>query len=145
MDDVSKNQNPATPAQSVPVEPVSTFQKERDVSGAIQVDSLAKAESNLSEVIQASEKTVELSQEEKEAGVKAVSQTPVLTDDHHEAGIYQAKESVPVRSEPTGAVALPMTQAQARSVLKLHKKISDSIVWLAAIIMKYFKSNPEPI
>lgn len=127
-------QGSVQPPQTQPVAGSSPLQKEREVIG------LAKAKNSLSEVIQASEIAPELSQEEKEAGVEAVSHGQNLTTEHKEAGIYHAKESTPVSTSPSGMVSLPMTKQKAQSVLKTYK-ITDSIKWLAALILKLLKSE----
>ena len=140
MDPIQKTQNQvqnptAGPGiTSQPVQPVppsaGTVHKEQGPVVSI---------SQTSEFIKPSESEPQISQELKEIGVESVSHIPTLTEEHRQAGIYHAKESVPVPTEPTGSVQLPMSQAQAQSVLKLHKKVSDSIVWLAALILKQFK------
>lgn len=98
-----------------------------------------------SEFVKPSEPEPQVPSELKEMGVKPVSHVPTLTDEHQQAGIYHAKESVPVSAEPSGMVKLPMTKMEAQSVLKMHKKVSDSIKWLASLILKYFKTSQKPI
>lgn len=75
-----------------------------------------------------------------EHGVEAVpsSEQADLTIEQRQAGIEPAKESVSVATAPTGVVKLP-TIDEANHIAKTHKKVSDSIVWLAALIIKHAK------
>ncbi len=74
-----------------------------------------------------------------EHGVEAVvnEEAPRVTEEQRQVGIEPAKESVPVLTQPTGLVQGPMTEEEARETMKIHKKVSNSIVWLAATILKH--------
>ena len=118
--------------QQVPVQPtpVGSVHKEQGPAAPVV---------QTSEFIKPSDSEPQITKELSEIGVEAVSHTPALTKEHQDAGVYHAKESVPVATEPAGIVALPMTQTQAVSILKMHKKVSESILWLATLILKQFK------
>lgn len=90
------------------------------------------------ESIFASEQEPKLHAEVIEAGVEKVSKMP-MTSDHERVGIKLAKESVPVQTAPSGAVQLPLTKQQAKSILKAHKKVTDSILWLAILVLRQLK------
>lgn len=85
------------------------------------------------------EKGPEVDQELAEAGIEKVHDKPHLTLEDKKAGIRLAKESVEVKTASSGLVNMPLTEEEAKRVLKVHKKISDSVVWLAAEIVKQFK------
>ena len=134
MDPLKNSQNPADDqaqqSVSAPVVPPGSVHKEQ---GPVATTAPT------SEFVKPSETEPALSKELQEMGVESVPNTPDLDQDHADAGIVHAKESVPVKTEPSGTVQLPMTQTQAQSILKLHKKVSDSVVWLATLILKQFK------
>lgn len=91
------------------------------------------------EFITASEPTPKILPEVKDAGVEEVKDALPLTEEHKALGIEHAKESTPVVTEPSGIVGSPLTKAQAKQIIKMHKKIADSIVWLAMLVLKQFK------
>lgn len=96
-------------------------------------------EAPVGDYLKASEVHPEISKEIQEAGVETVSEAPQITVEHKKAGLEPAKESVPVQPQPQGLVNLPMTQIQAQNVLKFHKKVTDSIAWLAMLILRQLK------
>lgn len=95
------------------------------------------------EHIKPSQPELHVSSELKEAGVETIEERPLLTPEDHAVGIQHVKETTPVITQPTGAVALPMTAQQAQQTLKLHKKITESIVWLASLVLKQFKMQHQ--
>ncbi|MFH1186599.1 MAG: hypothetical protein V1697_00305 [Candidatus Levyibacteriota bacterium] len=90
-------------------------------------------------LVLSSEKEPELHPEVKTAGVEIVSEAPKLTKEDAEAGITYAKEATPVETEPSGKVQLPMTEQKAEETLKMHKKIAESIRWLALSVLRQIK------
>lgn len=90
-------------------------------------------------LIAPSETEPEIVKELADIGVEKVSHTPTITEDHKNAGLELAKESVPVTTAPSGMIQLPITEEEAVKTVKFHKKISDSIVWLAMIILRQIK------
>lgn len=90
------------------------------------------------ESVFASEPETKLHAEVIEAGVEKVSEMPINSD-HEKAGIKLAKESVPVKTSPSGIVRLPLTTKQAKSILKAHKKVTDSILWFAILVLRQIK------
>lgn len=83
-----------------------------------------------------SEHEPNLHPEVKEAGVEVISETPRITVEHQKAGIELAKESVPVKTQPTGSITLTPSQAQR---LSKSGNVNDSISWLAKLLIKHFK------
>jgi hypothetical protein len=72
-----------------------------------------------------------------DAGVKEVGQAPKLTEEHFKTGMKHAAESIPVSTEPTGVIKLPMTQSQAQQQAK--GSTTDAATWLANFILKFLK------
>lgn len=105
-----------------------------DVSRVMPVSSPQKEY----EGVFASEPEPKLHAEVIETGVEKVSEMP-LTYDHERIGIKLAKESVPVQTAPSGIVQLPLTNKSAKSILKAHKKVTDSILWLAILVLRQLK------
>lgn len=91
------------------------------------------------EFITPSEQEPNLSREEKEFGVETVSEHPRLTKEHEKIGIKPSGASAPVSAIPSGMIQLPMTQAKATGILKMHKKVTDSILWLATLVLKQIR------
>lgn len=125
MDDTASDDQNQVQSQPT-VQPVSPPQKEQEglVSDYLKASEIAKPE---------------ISKEVSEAGVEAVSEVPQITIEHKKAGLEPAKESVPVQVGPQGLVNLPMGQTQAQSILKLHKKVTESVTWLAMLILRQFQ------
>lgn len=122
------------PTQPQPVVPASP------VSGPVKE---AEPVALPSEYIQPTEQHVEMPQEVREAGVEAVRETPDLTLHDQKAGIELAKEATPVAIEPSGMMQMPMTKEKAEETIKIHKKISDSVVWLATMVLRQLKMLPN--
>lgn len=117
MDDI---QNPPT------TQPVSSPQKEVGPAGA---------EAYLEPV---SEKP-EVSKELKEAGLEPVTSEIEVPYEAKKAGLEMAKEAVPVSVPTAPSSTVPFTMAQSLNILKIHKKISDAIVWLAMWCIRQLK------
>lgn len=125
-------QIPVDQASQPPVVPAATPHKE--------AEPIATHSQAPDEFIQPSENIEPaITPEVAEAGVEVVSERPPLPDAAQKLGVTHAKESTPVQTQPTGQVQLPMTKQQAHQTLKLHKKVTDSIVWLAFLILRQFK------
>ncbi len=124
---------PSVAPQVAPVTPVSVPQKEAGPAFSKTVQQ--------EDYIRPSEVEPIIHPEVSEHGVEAVSdhESLQLTDEHKKIGIESAKESTPVATQPTGRVQLPMTEEEAKQAVKIHKKVSDSIVWLAQLILKHAK------
>lgn len=114
-------------AQDQPTTPVSPPQKEQELVTPIGGEYLERVE-----------RQPEIPPEVAKVGVQPIS-GPALTDEDKKVGIAEAKEEVPVSIEPEGLVQLPLTEPQARSVLKIHKNIAEAIVWLANFVLRQFK------
>ena len=104
------------------------------------------------DLISSSEKRPEISAELAEIGVKEVSETPQLTQEHTEAGIRVSQRPVePVTTSVSVSFKSPLTQAEMAIAKK--SRISDAIHWLAATILRQVKrsrfdqkqSLPKPI
>ncbi|HSW88535.1 MAG TPA: hypothetical protein VLG12_05225 [Candidatus Saccharimonadales bacterium] len=115
--------------ETTPVSPVSSPSKEGGPTPSITSESL----------ISASTPEMEISPTlHTETGAEAVSETPILTPEDAKAGIVHAKESTPV-STAAATIVLPMTQQQAQQTVKIHKKVKDSLLWFAMLIMRQWQ------
>jgi hypothetical protein len=108
----------------MPQNPISAPQKEVEL-GAV------------SDYILPSEAEPKIEKEVSDAGVKEVSQTPKLTEEHYNIGVKHAADSTPVQREPTGMVKLPMEQNQASVAAKGN--INDSKTWLANLVLRLIR------
>lgn len=88
--------------------------------------------------IQPSQSEIKLHEEIKEAGVEKISDTPHLTEDAKVVGIEHAGESTPVQTQSLGTVKLPMSDKEARQIIKTIKP-DNSIFGLAILVLKYVK------
>ncbi|MBI1982525.1 MAG: hypothetical protein HYU49_01805 [Candidatus Levybacteria bacterium] len=143
MDDTNQNTqqaNVAPQAQDQPqasvggsvvqqpvVTPVSAPQKEQQPPA-----------SSVSEFVKPSEAEPAIHPELAEVGVEKVSEVPELTLEDKKAGLAPAKESVPVLTQPSGLIQLPMTEEEARRTIKTTN-VSDSRHWLAVLVEKMFQ------
>ncbi|MEK7534554.1 MAG: hypothetical protein AAB600_04420 [Patescibacteria group bacterium] len=66
----------------------------------------SKVKSEISEIIEASEKAPSVPTEAREAGVETVIDEMSLTPEHKAVGIQHAKESMPVPNQPSGSASL---------------------------------------
>ncbi|MBI4100764.1 hypothetical protein HY439_03445 [Candidatus Microgenomates bacterium] len=83
------------------------------------------------------EERPEITSELQEAGVEHLHEEVELSPQDKEAGMIEAAEAVPVTTEPTGLVSLPLTEDQIKKAL--HHKIIDSVTWLATWCFRQIK------
>lgn len=90
------------------------------------------------DLINPSEKGPEISAELTEIGVKEVSQTPQLTQEHTDIGIIVSDR--PVEQVATSApVSFQSPLTRAEMVTAQKSRISDAIAWLADTILRQIK------
>lgn len=77
--------------------------------------------------------------EVKEAGVETYTEKPVLDQEHVKIGVTHSPDSTSVPTQPSGIINLPLTERQATNVVKVHKKVSDSVTWLAVLVLRQIK------
>lgn len=78
---------------------------------------------------------IELSQEVKEAGVKEVKrETLEVSPDMQQAGVQPVGLAAAVPAEPT--LKFPITEEKAQGILKMHKKVKESVTWLAMLVVR---------
>lgn len=119
---------PQAPVQQVP----SGISINKEAGPAIMAD--------VSEVVKPTETEPVIEDKEvKEAGVETVTDVPKLTQEHIKAGINVSSQIAPVITFHTGLVKPPLTEEEAKKILKLHKKIGNSVVWLATEVLRQFK------
>ena len=91
-------------------------------------------------LVSPSEQRPEISAELAEIGVKEVSQTPQLTQEHTEVGIRVSQSPVePVTTSAPVSFQSPLTQAEMATAKK--SRISDAITWLAGTILRQIKRS----
>lgn len=91
--------------------------------------------------LKASEVEPDLENELKQVGVESITEKPALNKEHEQIGVRHAKEATPVHTEPKGLVNLPIPVARAEEVVKTHKKVSESILWMAKTVVRQFKKG----
>ncbi len=145
-DDVSSgyqpNQNKQTdnvfgsqvPMQQPAVQPISIPHREHILPTSSQ--------SETSALITPSEQEPQIPKEIEHI-VEKVENQPVLTEEHKKIGLELAKEATLAVTQPIGIVQLPMTEEEALKVIKLHTKISNSILWLAKLVLKQIKISRQ--
>jgi len=142
MDDANqiKNQNQNAQSQVKPQQDQNVTNVATSSSvGSVQKEQApisAKVESQISEIIEASEKSPTIPTEVKEAGVEEVSDKLTLTDEHRAIGMEHAKESTPVLNQ--ASVAKIMSEEEALKTIKTTSK-SESKHWFAVLIEKIYK------
>lgn len=117
-------------APTVPVSSITPTKESEPITASV---------SQATEYIKPSEVSPAISKEVAEAGVEAVSEVPSITPQHKEIGIEMAKESVPVATQPTGAVQLPQSQKEAEMLLKKNSDTRNSLTWLIMSLIRRFK------
>ncbi|MCL5010504.1 MAG: hypothetical protein M1289_02780 [Patescibacteria group bacterium] len=132
MDSNQNEQNGQAVKPQAPLSAVSSSTAGKEQEG-VPVDA--------GELIRPSEPELSISDEEKEAGAEGVSQYPKLSEEHAKIGIRHAGEGVPASAVPSGMVQLPMDSQKATGILRMHKKVSESIVWLAELVLRQIKIN----
>lgn len=80
-------------------------------------------------------KELELEKEVREAGVEKISEEITLPEPVRSLGVEESGPSTPLPQPGTSNV--PLTQAQIKKAL--HKKIADSILWLAYWCLRQLK------
>lgn len=91
-------------------------------------------------LIKASEEEPRLHPEVIEAGVETVADKPKLDDGHFGIGMRHARESTPVKTEPSNKVNYPITAQKANQIVKSKRNIKDSILWLATSVLRQIKT-----
>lgn len=91
------------------------------------------------EYVHPSEKTPELHQEVREAGVEHTKETAELTLEDKNAGLEYAKESVPVPTQPVGMVQLPHTKEEAQQKINAAGSATNASYGLAVLLEKVWK------
>lgn len=90
------------------------------------------------DLVMESSPEMKLSPEVVEAGVEAKNEAPVILKEHEQVGLQHAGATVPVQI-PQDLKAWPLTKQQAQAVIAVHKKVKESVTWLAMLILKQFK------
>lgn len=121
-------------------------QKNQQISGQAVVSSSVSSQSRkeqepitVKSSLELSEPELAISKELKDIGVESVPSLPNITETDRQAGITPSPQSAQVNIQPSGIVQLPLNQSEARDIVKSRKTVSDSIVWLANLVLKQFK------
>lgn len=87
--------------------------------------------------IQETAPVAEVAPEIKDAGVEPIKGEVMEVPTTVQAHIQPVGLATPVPTEPT--LDFPMTEEKAEGIVKMHKKVKDSIYWLAMLIVRQFK------
>jgi hypothetical protein len=94
----------------------------------------------ISDFVKPTEMPAVKDKEVAEAGVKEVSQSPELNQEHEQIGVKPSAENTPVKIEDSGEkIQYPLNQNQAQKIVKNNKSSRSSIVWMAILMLKHFK------
>ena len=81
---------------------------------------------------------IELPQEVKEAGVEEVKgETLEISPEMQQAGVQPVGLAAAIPTKP--ALKFPMTEEKAQGILKMHKKVKESVTWLAMLVVRQMK------
>lgn len=141
MNDPAQQVNDTNTNQQPPVQTDQSLQQPTAPAAAPykEAEPVAISAETPAEFVQPSEVGPSIPKEVAEAGVEAVSEVPSITPQHREIGIEPAKESVPVATQPTGAVTLPQTQKEAEILLKKNSDTRNSFTWLIMSLIRRFQ------
>ena len=79
----------------------------------------------------------------KELGVESVSDEVEIPYEAKKAGLAPSKQAVPAQTMPDGTVFIPLTSSESFSILKMHKDITEAIVWLATWCIRQLKMRKD--
>ena len=142
MDTTAQQANPVVPTDQtqpqIPVQPISQQPSQIPVAAPAGKEVIA-IPTKAPEWIQENPPSVDVAPEVLQAGV---TETPkeeiVIPEDVQAAGVVQVGNATPIPEAPT-LIHLPMTEEKAQGVLKMHKKVKESVTWLAMLIVKQFQ------
>lgn len=60
-----------------------------------------------------------------------------VAPDVAQAGVVPVGTAAPIPTDPS--IQFPMTEEKAKGILKMHKKVKESITWLAMLIIRQMK------
>lgn len=136
-----------TPQPTQPVEPVSVQQPVQSASAGTKESGpvLTIEPTQPEKVIAETAPEAHIPQEVAEAGVTAEkAESIAVPQDLQAQGVQPVGVAVPIPEEPN--ITLPMTEEKARGILKMHKKVKESVTWLAMLVlrqMQVFRFNEE--
>lgn len=135
LSDAGQPDVPASHVPPAPPQPMSGISH-----GVKEAEPLASPQMSFeAPVVKSSEAEPTLHPEVQEAGVEIVSHQPPLTPEHHAAGVTVSGDVVPVFTQPTGNVQLPMTEQEVVSEIKQLKNVKQSKLWWLMLLLKQFK------
>lgn len=149
QDSQSADSAPAQEVQAAP--PAQDPQQQPSVQTPVSAAGTMHKEAGLplptTELIRPTEVEPIIPPEVAEYGVEAVKdhEKPELSLEDKKGGLEPAKEAVPVPTQPSGLITLPMTQAQAMQTLKKTKSVSESVAWLAVLVIKHLRQMHQKI
>lgn len=122
-------------SQEIPEDPISDSGKSKE---AEPVPSLS---ADLSEVMQPTERDVELEPDMIDAGIEAIKNMPQVPPEAVSVGIQPAKESVPIATQTPTNTKPQITKDQAEEVNKkplIMQDASQSVLWLRYLWLRYY-------
>ncbi|HUD09209.1 MAG TPA: hypothetical protein VMR77_00155 [Patescibacteria group bacterium] len=154
MDDTAQKQNQTNDnvrAQVQPRVPVQPQQQPQPQVAPVGTTNKEIETAPVSDYVKPSEKIV-IDKEVTDAGIVEAEREIKIEEEHEKMGVRMSAESTPVKTEPTGAVQLPMDEKEARKSAKkgpghninLEKFFegiffADSVYGLAVLMLKHLK------
>lgn len=74
-----------------------------------------------------------------ELGVEHVTDEIEVPYEAQKVGLTHSKEAVAATTEPDGTVFIPLTASESFSILRIHKDITEAVVWLANWCIRQLK------
>jgi hypothetical protein len=148
MDDTAQKQNQVadsnqSQAQPAVRTPLDNIQPQSQQTVPVPTGSLNKeAEmAPVSDFVKPTETSVIKDKEVAEAGVAEVLQSIELSKEHEQIGVKPSAENTPVKVEDSGnKIQYPLDQTEAEKIVNTNKSTGSSIVWMAILMLKHFKS-----
>lgn len=139
----SQNTDIQTPVQQPIVESSDQAQIQQPVQTSQQLvsapvggkETLSIPAKPQTEWVQETAQEAKIEHELQEAGVEKVAgEVLQVTPEVGQAGIQPVGLAAPVPEEPK--LKLPIEEDKAKGILKMHKKVKDSVTWLAMLVVR---------
>lgn len=143
MDNNNQNPNPGGQVPNTQQEDKVVQNGQHQVQEPIQIT--PKGKENVSVAIPKPQEWIEetapeavVTEELEKAGVEATkSEVLEIPTDVNQAGVKPTGTAVPVPKE--SQLKFPLTEEKAKGILKMHKRVKESITWLAMLVVRQFQ------
>jgi hypothetical protein len=134
------NQSQAKPAVRTPLDNIQPQPQQPQSAPTGSLNKEAEM-APVSDFVKPSEAAVIKDREVAEAGIAEVRQSVELNKEHEQIGVKPSAENTPVKVDDSGdKIQYPLDQNQAQKIVKNNKSSKSSIVWMAILMLKHFKS-----